>query len=394
MFAVAASQPRIKRLYIYDWTGGVNSTRFDAGLMNAHDQPRLGYTVVCKALHATRVQRASRLRRTERGQTGEELSRAGGDAARWRCPPPRARCVPGASLAPAPPPPLRAGRACATGRSQSPCAARWGRPRAGCRVGPGDRFPAASREHREQAPADEHEQPRPQRGAPDRRRRGWPAASTTAPPAASRNGQITPSAPETVGGGDRRLEEALAQIAGPDDGLGLVPHERVGDRRHHRGGDRHRRQRDRRPGPALERERHREREERQHRGQKARSHEAAAEGQVVAGVVAHVAEAHAGDRQRLGALAAAVEQHRAERPEARAPAGIVSNPRESNSSVASTFEETGAPMPKEAFLLARHVGVGEVRPGVKRVVVVEQQRLITIPPTMYAPARLQSSARA
>ena len=54
MFAVAASQPRIKRLYIYDWSGGNTSTRFDAGLMNAHQQPRAGYVVVCKALHAAK----------------------------------------------------------------------------------------------------------------------------------------------------------------------------------------------------------------------------------------------------------------------------------------------------------------------------------------------------
>jgi hypothetical protein len=54
MFSLAASQPQIKRLYIYDWTGGVNSTRFDAGLMNAHDQPRAGYVVVCKALHGAK----------------------------------------------------------------------------------------------------------------------------------------------------------------------------------------------------------------------------------------------------------------------------------------------------------------------------------------------------
>ncbi|HUB35273.1 MAG TPA: hypothetical protein VL972_00475 [Solirubrobacteraceae bacterium] len=54
MFAVAGAVPQIKRLYIYDWTGGVTSTRFDAGLMNAHDQPRAGYVVVCKALHAAR----------------------------------------------------------------------------------------------------------------------------------------------------------------------------------------------------------------------------------------------------------------------------------------------------------------------------------------------------
>ncbi len=52
MFGVAASQPRIKRLYIYDWTGGTSRTRFDAGLMNAHYQPRPGYVVVCKQLHA------------------------------------------------------------------------------------------------------------------------------------------------------------------------------------------------------------------------------------------------------------------------------------------------------------------------------------------------------
>ncbi len=52
MFAVAGSNPRIRRLYIYDWTGGNSHTRFDAGLMNAHGQPRPGYVVVCKQLHA------------------------------------------------------------------------------------------------------------------------------------------------------------------------------------------------------------------------------------------------------------------------------------------------------------------------------------------------------
>jgi hypothetical protein len=54
MFAVAASQSQVKRLYIYDWTGGTASTRFDAGLMSAHDQPRAGYLVVCKQLHAAK----------------------------------------------------------------------------------------------------------------------------------------------------------------------------------------------------------------------------------------------------------------------------------------------------------------------------------------------------
>jgi hypothetical protein len=52
MFKIAGSSSRIKRLYIYDWTGGTSSTRFDAGLMNAKYQPRPGYVVVCKQLHA------------------------------------------------------------------------------------------------------------------------------------------------------------------------------------------------------------------------------------------------------------------------------------------------------------------------------------------------------
>jgi hypothetical protein len=54
MFAVAGAVPQIKRLYIYDWTGGYTSTRFDAGLMNAHDQPRPGYVAVCRQLRAAR----------------------------------------------------------------------------------------------------------------------------------------------------------------------------------------------------------------------------------------------------------------------------------------------------------------------------------------------------
>ena len=52
MFAVASTQSPVKRLYIYDWTGGTNSTRFDAGLTDAHNQPRAGYVVVCRKLHA------------------------------------------------------------------------------------------------------------------------------------------------------------------------------------------------------------------------------------------------------------------------------------------------------------------------------------------------------
>ncbi len=54
VFALASSVPQIKRVYIYDWNGGTSSTRFDAGLTNAHEQPREGYVVVCKALRAVK----------------------------------------------------------------------------------------------------------------------------------------------------------------------------------------------------------------------------------------------------------------------------------------------------------------------------------------------------
>lgn len=54
VFDVANAEPRIRRMYIYDWNGGTPSTRFDAGLMNAHEQPREGYVVVCKELHAAK----------------------------------------------------------------------------------------------------------------------------------------------------------------------------------------------------------------------------------------------------------------------------------------------------------------------------------------------------
>ncbi len=52
MFAIAGSHSQIKRLYIYDWSPGTRSTAFDAGLTNAHEQPRAGYVVVCRQLHA------------------------------------------------------------------------------------------------------------------------------------------------------------------------------------------------------------------------------------------------------------------------------------------------------------------------------------------------------
>jgi hypothetical protein len=54
MFGVAASHARIKRLYIYDWTGGNASTRFDAGLTDNHHVPRPGYVTVCRKLHGAK----------------------------------------------------------------------------------------------------------------------------------------------------------------------------------------------------------------------------------------------------------------------------------------------------------------------------------------------------
>jgi hypothetical protein len=54
MFAVAAKYPQLKRLYIYDWTGGNKSTRFDAGLTNSRHQPRAAYVVLCRQLHAAK----------------------------------------------------------------------------------------------------------------------------------------------------------------------------------------------------------------------------------------------------------------------------------------------------------------------------------------------------
>jgi hypothetical protein len=54
VFKVAAAEPRITRVYLYNWTGGTNRMRFDAGVMNVHYQPREAYTVLCRQLHAPR----------------------------------------------------------------------------------------------------------------------------------------------------------------------------------------------------------------------------------------------------------------------------------------------------------------------------------------------------
>ncbi len=53
MFKLASSNSRIKRLYIFQWSGGTGSTRFDAGLTDARFNPRPGYVTVCKQLHAS-----------------------------------------------------------------------------------------------------------------------------------------------------------------------------------------------------------------------------------------------------------------------------------------------------------------------------------------------------
>lgn len=53
MFSIARANPRIKRLYIYNWTGATARSEWDSGLTDAHFRPRRGYVVVCKELHDT-----------------------------------------------------------------------------------------------------------------------------------------------------------------------------------------------------------------------------------------------------------------------------------------------------------------------------------------------------
>jgi hypothetical protein len=62
MFSLAASSPRIKRLYIFQWTGSGPRTRFDAGLIGPEGVARGGYYVVCQKLlgaHSSKCSRAS-----------------------------------------------------------------------------------------------------------------------------------------------------------------------------------------------------------------------------------------------------------------------------------------------------------------------------------------------
>jgi hypothetical protein len=53
-FSLASSYARVKRLYLYNWTGGVRSSRFDAGITDSRDRPRPGYLVVCRHLHGAK----------------------------------------------------------------------------------------------------------------------------------------------------------------------------------------------------------------------------------------------------------------------------------------------------------------------------------------------------
>jgi hypothetical protein len=53
MFRLARSNSRIKRLYIFDWSGASSTERFDAGLVDPAGLPRPGYQVVCTYFHAS-----------------------------------------------------------------------------------------------------------------------------------------------------------------------------------------------------------------------------------------------------------------------------------------------------------------------------------------------------
>ena len=50
MFRLARSSPRIKRLYVYNWTGAPRDARFDAGLTTPAGRPRPAYRAMARAL--------------------------------------------------------------------------------------------------------------------------------------------------------------------------------------------------------------------------------------------------------------------------------------------------------------------------------------------------------
>ena len=229
------------------------------------------------------------------------------------------------------------------------------------------------RQRREQRPRDDRQQAPAQRSRGQAQARGRPRCQQEA----AAGGQEewpdpAPAAAEPVGGGDRGLEQAFVQVAHPGHRLVLVADQRVRDGGDHGRRDRDRRERDRGSGEALQRERDREGEEGEQRVEEARAHEAAPEGQVVTRVVEQEAQADAADRERLGAPAAPVEHHRADRPHDQHGGDGQEAPRVEQQR--RQHPQARCADPEEAFVLAGHVGVGEVRPGVKGVVVVEQQR--------------------
>ena len=46
MFKLASSNPKIKRLYIYQWTGAPKGARFDAGVIGPDGAPRPAYAII------------------------------------------------------------------------------------------------------------------------------------------------------------------------------------------------------------------------------------------------------------------------------------------------------------------------------------------------------------
>jgi hypothetical protein len=46
MFKLASSNSRLKRLYIYQWTGSERGVRFDAGVIGPDGKPRASYFAV------------------------------------------------------------------------------------------------------------------------------------------------------------------------------------------------------------------------------------------------------------------------------------------------------------------------------------------------------------
>ena len=47
---LASDTPRVKRVYLYNWTGAKPADRFDAGLVGPDAQPRPAYRALQRAL--------------------------------------------------------------------------------------------------------------------------------------------------------------------------------------------------------------------------------------------------------------------------------------------------------------------------------------------------------